>query len=192
MEVIRRSGTAVSETALEIVYTHHERMDGSGYPRGLQGDEIPLFGRIVGIVDVYDASTSDRVYRSGNSPSDALHGLYNDRTGLFDGELVEQFIKFLGIYPIGSVVRCNTEEIGIVIGQNPERRLRPKLLLVRNADGVPYPEPRIIDLKQFSGASSIEIAGIVQPGDYDFEVADYIQELCRGDGSAGGEARLSS
>ncbi len=177
MEILLQSRRPLPPAAVEAVYTHHERLDGTGYPRGLVGDEIPLFGRIIAIVDVYDAATTDRVYREGRSPSDALHELYSLRSGKFDAQLVEQFIQCLGIYPVGSVLKCTTGEIGIVIGQNPRRRLRPRLLLVRDPSAQPYPMPKIIDLSLFPDGQTIDVARIVKPEDFDIDVGEYLKDL---------------
>jgi len=177
LEILLQSRPPLPPAAVEAVYTHHERLDGTGYPRGLVGDEIPLFGKMIAIVDVYDASTTDRVYREGRSPSDTLHELYNLRSGKFDAHLVEQFIQCLGIYPVGSVLKCTTGEIGIVIAQNPRRRLRPRLLLVRDPSAQPYPMPKIIDLSLFSEGQTIDVARIVKPADFDIDVAEYLKDL---------------
>lgn len=177
MEILLESREPLPPAAVEAVYTHHERMDGSGYPRGLMGAEIPLYGKLIAIVDVYDAATSDRAYRRGRSPSDALHELYSLRSGKFDENLVEQFIQCLGIYPVGSVLKCTTGEIGIVIAQNPTRRLRPRLLLVRDPDGHPYPMPKIIDLSLFSEGQAMDVTRIVDPDDFAIDVADYLRDL---------------
>jgi HD-GYP domain-containing protein (c-di-GMP phosphodiesterase class II) len=177
MEMLLQSGEPPPHAAIEAVYTHHERMDGSGYPRGLSGNDIPLYGRMVAIVDVYDAATSDRTYRHGHPPSDALRDLYNCRKGQFDERLVEQFIQCLGIYPVGSVLRCSTGELGIVIAQNPQRRLRPKLLLVRDPEGRPFPTPKILDLSKFGEEQTIGVAGIVDASHYGIDVAEYLGDL---------------
>ena len=118
----------------EIIQTHHEREDGSGYPQRLTGDAIPLFGRIAGIVDSYDAMTSDRPYRAPISKYDALQRLYRERGSLFHGDLVEQFVQCLGVYPVGSLVELSTGEVAVVMAQNPIRRLFPQVMLLTDAD----------------------------------------------------------
>ncbi len=112
---------------------HHERVDGSGYPRGLKGGQIGLIGGIAGLIDCFDALTGLRPYRQALSPSNALNMLYGSR-GLrgtqFDGPLVEQLIQCIGIYPVGAIVELHTNEIGIVIAPNPVMRLYPKVMVV--------------------------------------------------------------
>lgn len=177
MEILLECPQPISPEAIEVVYTHHERVDGSGYPRGLIGDRIPLFGRMVGIVDVYDAATSDRIYRSGQAPSETLNELYNLRSGKYDKYLVEQFIQTLGIYPIGSVLKCTSGEIGIVIAQNPKRRLRPKLLLVRSPENQPYATAKIVDLSLFPEGETLDVAGVVKASEHDIDVGLYLEDF---------------
>ena len=75
------------------------------------------------------------------------------------------------------MVRCSGDEVGIVIAENPERKLRPKLLLVRDDQGHPYPQPRIVDLSHFTAGGDLDIADILPPGEYDFDVADFVEDL---------------
>jgi HD-GYP domain-containing protein (c-di-GMP phosphodiesterase class II) len=126
----------------DIVVQHHERLDGSGYPRGLRGRQITLDGAIAGLVDSYSAITSTRPYAEQSSPSAALNQLYKLRGKLFDEALVEQFIQCIGIYPVGSAVELNTGEIAIVITQNLARRLQPRVMLI--LDRYLKPTPQVI------------------------------------------------
>lgn len=125
---------------------HHERFDGSGYPEGLKGPEIGLFGSIAGLVDCFDALTRQRPYAEALSPSNALSKLYDWRDTLFDGSLVQQMIQCIGIYPVGAAVELNTGEIGIVIAQNLVRRLQPRVMVVLDAKGHPLKPQKILDL----------------------------------------------
>ena len=127
---------------------HHERYDGSGYPKGLKGEQIGLFGSIAGLVDCFDAMTHPRPYAEVYSPSNALNYLYNHRNVLFDGPLVEQFVQCIGIFPVGALVELNSGEVGIVIAQNLVRRLLPKVMVVLDAKGVPKRPQLILDLAQ--------------------------------------------
>ena len=124
---------------------HHERFDGKGYPRGLRGGEIGLFGGIAGLVDCFDALIHPRPYAETMSPSNALNLLYGWRNVHFDGPLVEQFIHCIGIFPVGSIVELYSGEVGIVIAQNPVMRLMPRVMLVLDSGHRPIKPQRIID-----------------------------------------------
>jgi HD-GYP domain-containing protein (c-di-GMP phosphodiesterase class II) len=124
---------------------HHERHDGKGYPRGLKGGEIGLFGSIAGLVDCFDALTQLRPYGEAVSPSNALNMLYSWRDTQFDGPLVEQFIHCIGIFPVGALVELYSREVGIVIAQNPVMRLMPKVMVVLDSGGTPVKPPRMVD-----------------------------------------------
>ena len=127
---------------------HHERHDGSGYYKGMKGEEIGLFGSIAGMVDCFDALTQTRPYSEAMAPSNALNMLYGWRGGQFDGPLVEQFIQCIGIFPVGAIVELNSGEIGIVIAQNLVRRLQPRVMVVLDAKGSPKKPQLILDLSK--------------------------------------------
>jgi HD-GYP domain-containing protein (c-di-GMP phosphodiesterase class II) len=124
---------------------HHERFDGKGYPRGLRGADIGLFGGIAGLVDCFDALIHPRPYAETMSPSNALNLLYGWRNIQFDGPLIEQFIHCIGIFPVGSIVELYSGEIGIVIAQNPVMRLMPKVMVVLDSRHQPVKPQKIID-----------------------------------------------
>jgi HD-GYP domain-containing protein (c-di-GMP phosphodiesterase class II) len=130
----------------EIVATHHERHDGSGYPWGLQGSDIPIFGRIMGIVDSYDAMTCMRPYAESRSPHLAVNELYQQRDKLFQPELVEQFIQNCGIYPTGSLVELSNGQVAVVTDVHSLKRLRPRVMLLLDADKTPLQQFRVLDL----------------------------------------------
>jgi HD-GYP domain-containing protein (c-di-GMP phosphodiesterase class II) len=125
---------------------HHERFDGSGYPKKLKGPEIGLFGVIAGLIDCFDALTHPRPYGEALSPSNALSLLYGWRDTLFDGPLVEQFIQCIGIFPVGAIVEMNSGEVGIVIAQNVARRLQPRVMVVLDDKGNQLRPQKILDL----------------------------------------------
>ena len=131
---------------LDIVRSHHERINGRGYPDGLSGEFIGRLVQITSIVDVYDAITSDRCYHDGIAPHDALKNMFDWAGDNFDADLVERFIKCLGIYPIGSMVELNTGHIGIVVSASEKARLRPIILVVINKNRKRYDVPRLINL----------------------------------------------
>ena len=120
-------------TIVEIIRGHHERHDGSGYPERLKGTHLPLYCRIAGLVDSYDAMVTPRPYQPALSRHDALQRLYRERNRLFQDELIEQFMQCMGIYPVGSLVELASGEVAIVMAQNRTRRLRPTLMLLTDA-----------------------------------------------------------
>jgi HD-GYP domain-containing protein (c-di-GMP phosphodiesterase class II) len=132
----------------DLALLHHERQDGSGYPKKLRGKEIGLIGSIGAIVDTFDALTAQRPYAEPVAPSTALSMLYKWRGTFFDPFLVEQFIRCIGIFPIGSVVELNSGESGIVIAQNLEKRLQPRVMIVRDAAGNLLKPQKLIDLSR--------------------------------------------
>ncbi|MFD0738445.1 HD-GYP domain-containing protein [Lysobacter koreensis] len=138
----------LSAGVIEMVAHHHERHDGSGYPRGLRGTQIPIFARIIGLIDSYDAMTSTRPHAPSRAPHEVIMELYQCRDTLFQAELVEQFIRTSGIYPTGSLVELSDGTVGVVMSVHSLKRLRPCVLLLLDADKRPLPEFRTIDLSQ--------------------------------------------
>jgi HD-GYP domain-containing protein (c-di-GMP phosphodiesterase class II) len=128
-----RAAPNVDLRIVTMIATHHERFDGSGYPHKLKGDEIPLVGRIAGIVDCYDAMITERSYAKPKSAYDAVRELKRLGGIAFPAELVELFIQAVGVFPNGTLVELNTGEVGVVIGQNRYRRLRPEVTLILDA-----------------------------------------------------------
>lgn len=166
---ILKDSTEATRVVLEMISTHHERHNGKGYPRGLKGTQIPVFGRIAAIADCYDAMTSDRTYAQAVSPSYAVRKLYEWRDIDFQAELVEEFIQAIGIYPAGTLVELSTGEVGIVIAENRERRLRPKILLLLDAQKRPFKENRTLNLRDVEhneNGESLDIIGSLEPGAY--------------------------
>lgn len=166
----------IPSAALEVVRNHHERYSGGGYLNGLQGDAIGFYGMIGGIVDTYDALTSDRAFRKGMAAHTALKNMYEWRGRDFHPQLVEQFIQCMGIYPIGSVVELNTGEIGVVINMNRTRRLRPCVALVLKNNYMPYPVPRLFDLAthRTNNGRTCEIERVLDPGAHGIDPIKYL------------------
>jgi HD-GYP domain-containing protein (c-di-GMP phosphodiesterase class II) len=133
---------------LEIVATHHERHDGSGYPNGLKGELIPIYGRIMGLVDSYNAMTCSRPHARTRSAHNAVAELYGLRDTLFQAELVEQFIQTCGIYPTGTLVELSSGEVGVVVAVHSLKRLRPSVMLLLDRNKAPLSQFRTIDLNE--------------------------------------------
>jgi HD-GYP domain-containing protein (c-di-GMP phosphodiesterase class II) len=160
----------------KMVLTHHERVNGKGYPNCLKGDEIPICGRIAAIVDCYDAMIRDRPYRRRMSPTEAICTMYNWRKVDFHEDLVEQFIQCIGAYPTGSLVKLNSGQTGIVMSQNRTRRLYPKVLLILNAEGVRYQKPSMLDMweyAQITRGTRLEINRVMDAGELGINPSEY-------------------
>ena len=166
----------IPEGAIDVARHHHERYDGSGYLNGLEKDQIPLFGKIGGLVDCYDSLISDRVYNVATSAHTALKQIYEWHGKLFDSKLVENFIQCMGTYPIGSVVELNTGDVGVVISVNRVRRLRPRVRLALRSDRTPYRPPKSINLMQDLSEEGrpFEIDRVHEPGAYGINPVDYL------------------
>jgi HD-GYP domain-containing protein (c-di-GMP phosphodiesterase class II) len=147
---------ALPEGVQDIILLHHERQDGTGYPRGLKGDEISIDGAVAALVDSFSALTSARAYAEQASPSNALSLMHKLRGKLFHEALVEQFIQCIGIYPVGSAVELNTGEVGIVIAQNLVRRLQPRVMVILDRDWQPIYPQLILDLVKEPKATADE------------------------------------
>jgi len=128
-----RSWRGLSESILKIVTEHHERFDGTGYPRRLSRNAISLLGQMASIVDVYDAITSVRVYHAALEPPDALQRMFEWSGKHFEETLVHQFIKAVGIYPVGSLVRLQSNRLGVTIRQGERSLLQPLVRIVYDA-----------------------------------------------------------
>lgn len=157
----------VSPDVLDIIRYHHERHDGSGYPHGKHGNEIPVLARIAAIADCYDAMTSERHWATASSPAIVVRKLYAWRGSLFQAELVEEFIKAVGLYPAGTIVKLATKEIGIVTEESRNQRLRPKILMLLDKNKKPFPKGLYIDLAKTTenaDGKKLNIVRSLEPG----------------------------
>jgi putative nucleotidyltransferase with HDIG domain len=173
----------IPDAALAIIRHHHERVSGEGYPSRMSGDSIPLNVMITALADVYDALTSDRVYRDALGADQALRIIYRTAEQDFGRELVEEFIRCLGIYPVGSVVELDSGAVGVVIASDRKARLRPVVALIRTPDGKAYDKRVIVNLAALAAQSEDRgwtVRRMLQDADYDFDVAQVVAaELSR-------------
>lgn len=175
LEIIEKS-SGVSDEIVDMIRYHHERLDGSGYPQGIGGD-IPVYGRIAGLIDCYDAIISRRPYADQKCAYDAVRELNRLAGTKFQQEVVEQFVRAIGMFPTGSLVELNTGEVAIVIEQNVARRLRPKLLVILNADRQPVQRNKTIDLSNLPDRAdkknALWIQGGFEAGSFNIDPKDY-------------------
>ncbi len=155
----------ISVVTKQVVMEHHERLNGTGYPRKVQGGEISALSQIVAITDAYDAMITGR---NGvlQKPIEVLRELYLEaNAGAFDRDLVERVIRSLGVYPVGSLVELNTGERGIVLAANRNDTLKPTIRLVLTSDGLPLSKGPVVSLcDRESAAIGRQILRTLDPG----------------------------
>ena len=151
-----RQMKGIPRIAFDPVELHHERFDGSGYPQGLKGAEISQIGRMSAIIDVYDAITTDRCYGKLLSPADAVRKLFEWSKFHFDPDLVQIFVRSIGIYPVGSLVRLESGRLGIVVEQRENNLLAPVVRVMFDAKRKHYLSPEDIDLSKRLGAGGAD------------------------------------
>lgn len=163
--LMMRKDKRIAPEVLRGALEHHEKFDGTGYPRALAGDQISAFARIIGVVDVYDALTSVRVYKPGMPPNKALQIVYELKDSSFYPGHVEKFIKCLGIYPLGSFVALSNGEHAVVVAVHHKNTLHPTVKVVCDAAFSKIP-PRTLDLAALAaeyGAAAPKIVACLDP-----------------------------
>lgn len=169
----------LAHSAVDVAYSHHERMDGKGYPRGLAGHQIPLFAKIVGLVDTYDAITSSRVYDRGRASMEALQIIHRNKGAQFDAGLAVEFIRMIGVYPPGSIVEMTSGKVGIVVATHATSKLKPRVLLVRDEKKQPLTTFREVDLLKGTLENTgqpYKIAREVPDESYGIVMKDFIEQ----------------
>lgn len=157
---------------IDAAYGHHERLDGKGYPRGLTEERIHPYTRIVTIADMYDAISSDRVYKKGKTHLEAINIMTKASGDQLDTGLVLKFIESLGIYPPGNIVEMTNGEVAVVIETNPIKKLKPKITMLLNEDKKRV-KPRLVDLAKMdldASGNSYGIRRIVRPEEYNVDI----------------------
>lgn len=163
-------------TILNGIEQHHERMNGSGYPRGLVGDEIAIFGRMAGIVDCFAALTNHRPYAAAVSSYEALRNIAAWGGDFFHEPLVQQFVSSVGVFPVGSLIELSSGEVAVVVEHSKVRRLRPRVLVVTGPDKTPVTYPTMVDLlydPKMGGDEPAFIKRGLAPGAYGLNLADF-------------------
>ena len=159
-------GVNVDPIAIEVCWHHHEKMDGSGYPDRLEGDQISLWARMGAVCDVYDAITSNRPYKSGWDPAESLRKMAEWTKGHFDPQVFQAFVKGMGIYPVGSLVRLSSGRIGVVIEQTSKSLTTPRVKVFFSTKSNMRIVPQLIDLS--SPDTSEKIAAREDPAKWHF------------------------
>lgn len=160
------------ERVKKIVAQHHERMDGSGYPNHLQGIDIDPYARLAAIVDSYDALSTRKVYREAIPPSQAMRIVLQDSKTQYDEQLVHQFIKCMGVYPTGTLVKLNSDMLAVVMEQNQESRLEPDVKVIYNLKTAAYIQPHMLKLS--SEMVKEKIVGYEDPRAHKINVTDFM------------------
>ncbi|MBS0355191.1 MAG: HD-GYP domain-containing protein [Proteobacteria bacterium] len=141
----------IGPVPLDITRHHHERLDGHGYPDKLSGDAISTMARMAAIVDVYDAITADRCYHKGLPAAEALRKMWEWSADHFDQKLLQAFMRCVGIYPVGSLVRLESGRLGVVVEQNEGSLLTPRVRIFFSTRANGYTKPEVIDLSRRPG-----------------------------------------
>jgi HD-GYP domain-containing protein (c-di-GMP phosphodiesterase class II) len=160
------SGSKVDPMVLDVCLHHHEKMDGSGYPKGLKGDAISLFAKMGAVCDVYDAITSNRPYKSGWDPAESLRQMAEWSNGHFDAKVFQAFVKSLGIYPVGSLVRLTSGRLGVVVEQTGKSLTTPFVKVFFSTKSNMRIIPELIDLSV--AGTREKIAGREDPAKWRF------------------------
>jgi putative nucleotidyltransferase with HDIG domain len=158
----------ISPAVLDAVRYHHEKYDGSGYLEGLAGEAIPLLARMACTCDVYDAITSDRPYKPGWHPTVAVRKMA-EWTGHFDERIFQAFVKTVGIYPLGSLVRLRSQRLAVVVGHDPAHLLQPTVRVFFSLRSQVYIEPETIDLMRDPGERIVSCENPQAHGVHDLE-----------------------
>lgn len=142
------AGQGVGEVPLDVCLHHHEKMDGTGYPHRLKADAISRYARMGAVCDVYDAITSNRPYKSGWDPAESLRKMAEWAHGHFEAAIFQAFVKSVGIYPTGSLVRLESGRLGVVIEQSGKSLLTPRLKVFFSTKSETYFAPELVDLSR--------------------------------------------
>jgi len=153
-DILRRAED-IPLLSAHCAFQHHERLNGTGYPRQLSGGEIHLYGKIMAVADVFDAMTTNRVYRQGHLPNDALEHLFAGANILYDQKVVDLFRDTISLYPVGATVRLSTGESGVVVKNNRMYPQRPVIRIFSDQADQPLRSPYELDLSKHMSVTII-------------------------------------
>ncbi len=170
-------GNGITEVALDVCMHHHEKVDGSGYPHRLRGDAISLFAKMGAVCDVYDAVTSNRPYKKGWDPAEAVRKMAEWSTSHFHNSVFQAFVKAVGIYPVGTLVRLQSGRLGVVVDQSGQSLLTPQVKVFFSTKSQVRLPPEMVDLA--SPGCNEKIAAHENPEKWGFPD---LEELWRGAG----------
>lgn len=161
--------SGLTEISKMVCLMHHEKLDGKGYPLGLSGDDIPLYGRMSSIVDIYDALTAERCYKTGLSPSDAFKLLLKMTPKQLDQDLVYKFINCISIYPVGSLVQLSDGKVGLVEASNNKHPLNPEVKCFYSNKYEKFIEVTSVHLNQ----SDLKIDHAISPSSLGIDISHF-------------------
>jgi len=176
---ILMSNDGLLRSALHATHAHHERLDGTGYPRGLHEDQLSIYTKIVAVADSYDAITSHRVYSKAHHNAEAFKILQSESGNHYDARIVSKLIRSIGIFPPGTTVKLSNGEIAVVVKENPKQKLKPKVLVVKDSKCRPV-TPRYIDLGE--NKAKVGITKLVSADKYGidmqlFRSSEFLQSI---------------
>lgn len=169
---ILRNTPGIPVLTINVAAQHHERFDGSGYPKGLKGDQICCEGRMVAIIDVYDAITADRVYHRALPPTSAMKKLLEWSKHHFDPPLVQRFIKAMGVYPVGSLVELESKRLALVIESGETSQIQPLVRVIYDLKKESYIKVEDVDLA--SPVCQDRIISNQDPRKFNIHIADFL------------------
>jgi HD-GYP domain-containing protein (c-di-GMP phosphodiesterase class II) len=148
-------GNGITEVALDVCLHHHEKIDGKGYPHRLRGQDISLYSKMGAVCDVYDAVTSDRPYKAGWNPAEAIRRMAEWSKSHFESAVFQAFVKSVGIYPVGTLVRLQSGRLGVIVDQSERSLLTPQVKVFFSTKSQVRLPPEIIDLATAGGSEKI-------------------------------------
>jgi HD-GYP domain-containing protein (c-di-GMP phosphodiesterase class II) len=148
-------GNGITEVALDVCLHHHEKIDGKGYPHRLRGQDISLYSKMGAVCDVYDAVTSDRPYKAGWNPAEAIRRMAEWSKSHFESAVFQAFVKSVGIYPVGTLVRLQSGRLGVIVDQSERSLLTPQVKVFFSTKSQVRLTPEIIDLASAGGSEKI-------------------------------------